>query len=60
MIPFDVLLACENNHVDCLNYALANNCPQTYEEWLALEAAAALQATEEEEDSEEDSEEEEA
>jgi hypothetical protein len=55
-----VQLARENNHVDCLNYALANNCPQTLEEWLALEAAAALQATEEEEDSEEDSEEEEA
>ena len=43
-----VQLARENNHVDCLNYALANNCPQTREEFLALEAAAALQATEEE------------
>ena len=38
----------ESNPVECLNYALANNCPQTLEEWLALEAAAALQATEEE------------
>ena len=54
-----VQCARESNHVECLNYALANNCPQTLEEWLALEAAAALQATEEEEDSEEDSEEEE-
>ena len=43
-----VQLARENNHVNCLNYALANNCPQTREEFLALEAAAALQATEEE------------
>jgi archaellum component FlaC len=43
-----VQLARENNHVECLNYALANNCPQTLEEWQALEAAAALQATEEE------------
>ena len=43
-----VQFARENNHVECLNYALANNCPQTLEEWQALEAAAALQATEEE------------
>ena len=43
-----VQLARENYHVECLNYALANNCLQTLEESEALQAAAALQATEEE------------
>ena len=35
-----VQLARENNHVECLNYALANKCPQTEEEFQALEAEA--------------------
>ena len=33
-----VQCARENNHDDCLSYALANNCPQTEEEFQALQA----------------------
>jgi hypothetical protein len=43
----------ENNQIECLNYALANNCPQTLEEWEALQS----DSEEEEEDSEEEEEE---
>ena len=36
-----VRLARENNQIECLNYALANDCPETeFEEWLALQSAS--------------------
>jgi hypothetical protein len=36
-----VQLARENNQIECLNYALANDCPETeFEEWLALQSAS--------------------
>ena len=59
--PWDhrtVQRARENNQIECLNYALANDCPETeFEEWLAL--LAEEEEVDEEEVDEEDSEEEE-